>query len=287
MEETVPENRLREVQELPQDQKVDTICKMFQTLDLENMCKVMRYVQKNKTRKLKQVDPVPRMQMAGGSKRKAETCASAWQTPWLFRGDKVPKGGYLYLDVEKINLKKSRGQKTHQSAAATVAIVNEEGELVIWGFIKQRRQDVCQYFNMITNLSRGDLDEGMSIRVLHEILDSCLPTNTLVGFAIKDDLVSMGYPYDQVRTEDLHSFFKDYNNQPYSVKALAAEFLNGKEIQEGHHSAITDARVTLALHKVKQQKVRESDIRVLFIDIARPPKEPWQNNGEYCKCRKN
>ena len=69
MEETVPENRLRELQDLAQDQKVDTICKKFQTLDLENMCQVMRFVQKNKTRKLKQVGPVPRIQIAGGSKR--------------------------------------------------------------------------------------------------------------------------------------------------------------------------------------------------------------------------
>ena len=47
----------------------------------------------------------------------------------------------------------------------------------------------------------------------------------------------------------------------------------GKKIREGHHSAITDARTTLALYKIKYKKMAEFNVNILKLKIERPPKD--------------
>ena len=74
----------------------------------------------------------------GPSRRMRIQCALAWKCPFIFRGDLVPVNGKVFLDVEKITLKKLPGEMNHTEAAATVAIVNKEGILIFWGFHKKK-----------------------------------------------------------------------------------------------------------------------------------------------------
>lgn len=85
----------------------------------------------------------------------------------IFRGDKIPSNGFVFVDVEKVSLKleeseKLYGKKTkHQQVAATVAVVNEKNDIIFWAFVK--RENVCQYFPSITRLDKSKLSDGMDI----------------------------------------------------------------------------------------------------------------------------
>lgn len=50
------------------------------------------------------------------------------QCPFIFRSDLVPKGGCVYIDVEKVSLKPTITTK-HEQLAGTVAIVNDANDL--------------------------------------------------------------------------------------------------------------------------------------------------------------
>ncbi len=116
---------------------------------------------------------------------------------------------------------------------------------------------------------------------LYELLSWCLEGNTLVGYDIRPDLHSMGYVHDKV--EDLKDFYKDNKGDAIGVKTLAHLLLKGKEIQKGYHSAITDARIHLALYKEKQKDKYKSR-RVFGLEVQRP-KEIFAK-GDYCTCKK-
>lgn len=85
------------------------------------------------------------------------------QTGFIFRGDKLSEGGNLFLDVEKVSIRKKPGAKSHDVKAATIAVVNEDGKLVLWAFIKIDHEDICQYAPRITNLNERKLGIGVSL----------------------------------------------------------------------------------------------------------------------------
>jgi len=178
--------------------------------------------------------------------------------------------------VEKVSLKKAPGHTKHTESAATVALVNEEGTLVLWAFVQHAEEEVCQYFTSITNLGRGSLDDGISKVALSELLAQCFRTNTIIGFQVKNDLRSLGSDYEKV--EELQDYFRDNENRSISVRALAAQFLKGKEIQQAHDRAIVDARVTLALFKIKQNLIQEPNVHLFSANITRPMKVPFKNH---------
>ena len=193
---------------------------------------------------------------------------SAWKSPLIFRGDKVPENGKLFLDVEKVNLKIS-----HKLVAATIAIVNEAKTLVLWAYISWPHREVCQYFTQFTNLKRGSLDIGVPVETIHVLLDKCLEGNLLIGQDIKQDLISLQYNHRHI--EDLQDFFKDRKRQAYSLKALAQAYLDKDQVQEGAHSAIIDARLTRDLYFVKERLIIENDNSDIDINIPRPYKAPY------------
>jgi len=135
----------------------------------------------------------------------------------------------------------------------------------------------------MTGFTRGSLDEGIRIETVTELLQICFMENTVVGFGVRQDLNSIGVQHSKI--EELQHFFKDKEGQPYKVKLLAEHFLQGKKVQEGSHSAITDARVHLALYKVKQKLESENPHEIPYFDLVRAPKEPFPK-GVYCTCKK-
>ncbi len=52
----------------------------------------------------------------------------------------------------------------HSQVAATLAVVNEQNDLILWSFIK--RENVCQYFPSITRLDTSKLSELLDIALV-------------------------------------------------------------------------------------------------------------------------
>jgi len=273
---------------LTSEEKVDLLCGLSNQLNFAESKKVIKFIQRKRgqqSQNLRQSVHETSLNQVGKeplAQPEKPFNFSAWRSPLIFRGDQIPYSGKLFMDVEKVSLKKKLGEKKHKLVAATIAVVNEEGTLILWAFIKYDRSEVCQYFTGITGLEESSLDEGVSLITIQELLKQCLLSNTIVGFQIREDLRSLGVDHNSI--EELQDFFKSDKGQPISVRNLAKEFLNGKEIQTGIHSAITDARVTLALHKVKQDFVINQAINVLSLNLSPLPKGSFLNYGKRCHC---
>jgi hypothetical protein len=70
-----------------------------------------------------------------------------------------------WLLTEKVTLKKNQSFEKRASVAATVAVVNENNDLVFWTFINYPKEEDCQIFPQLTGLSR----EKLSIGLIHDL----------------------------------------------------------------------------------------------------------------------
>jgi hypothetical protein len=201
-----------------------------------------------------------------------------------FSGGKT-HSSHLYLDVEKISLK--RGSTTlknekivftgkpdvevrttmlnrinnilrHNLVAGIVTIVNEKRDIILYAVIKWDRREVCQYMENISGINPRLLYNGVRLGVVQDCMRRILKDNTLVGIDLLNDLKSLLYSHDSINCEDLQEYFRDRNNQPYGLKTLVRELLGDKTFQEGTHSSIQDARMTQRIH-VKKLEFQSSD----------------------------
>jgi len=63
-------------------------------------------------------------------------------------------------------LKIEPGHTTHKTVAETIALVNEDRELVFWCFVKWPEEDVSQLFPLLTNLSKEKLAIGLDVTLV-------------------------------------------------------------------------------------------------------------------------
>jgi len=68
------------------------------------------------------------------------------------------------MDVEKVTLRKVG--KKHEQKAATISIVNEDGKVILWAFIRRPHESICQYAPKMTNLNRRKLEQGIDIALV-------------------------------------------------------------------------------------------------------------------------
>lgn len=283
---------LNQFESLTREEKRDLVCKLKAKCDPSDRRTVARFWSKDD----KSGSPAKfrkRAHIATLGVNRA-----AWAVPLIFAGDKIPVNGVLALDAENINLKLAkvaipgspgnfRKDDVHLSVPATVALVNEAGDIVLWAFISWPKSQVCQYFTGLTKLSRSDFKDGITLHVLHQLLDKCLKGNTLVGHNIFKDLDAMKYEHDRV--EDLQDYpdFRDHQNQPYGLKALASTYLGEERMesfQNGEHSAIKDARVTMDMYKIRE-KMKYDPINFPVKPVSRPPRNPFRKTkGDFCLC---
>lgn len=284
---------------LTEEERVDLLYTLYNTLADKPKFKNYLLRQERKKRNVNKNLP------AGESK-------SASCMPLLFNAHLIPTNSVLFLDVEKVSIKlqntclKSIGvgrttdiepdelqsrldwlgaTSTHRQVAATVAVVNLTGELVLSAVIKWPSHEICQYFTSITGLRKGDLEYGVELSTIHDCLKICCKSNTLVGQAIAGDLKSLAFHHWE--TEDLEDFFRDERSQPYSLRSLAKALLGLDNVQECVHSAITDARLTQKLYqkKLELQKLHANKRSRLYFDFARVPRTPFKRDRlDVCKC---
>lgn len=296
---TTQSNYLDLIRNLPQDDQVNLVCKLYDTL--EDKSKVRNYVFRQAKKRKGEV-----------SKDNVRDSKAARGTNFIFRGDLIPEDDQLFIDVEKITLKIKNNclknikiknsqdeeetellgiskRTTHYPVAGHVALVNRRGDLILWAIIKWPADEICQYFPSITGINQNELEEGVSLNLVHTCLKMALKCNTLVGMATYGDLDSLFFRHDKV--EDLGDFYRDessHRGQPYGLKTLAYHLLGMTEFQNGEHTAINDARVTQKLYAKKLELIQSSpELRFGYrftIDRKKGPSYKY-TKGDNCYCR--
>lgn len=287
---------LESIKELSPFQQRFIACELRDICDTSMRNTVIKYWQKAKRTGLRsrlREERIQKRRVVAGIHK------PAWEVPLIFKGDAIPQGGKLFMDIEDIDLKLAKTRisnpgpqveytydSKHLKVPATIAVVNEAGTLVLWAFISWPRYQICQHFTSLTGLSWKERKAGIPLQRVHQLLDLCLAGNTLVGFAIRGDLRVLQYEHGDV--EDLQDFaaYTD-GRQPYSLKSLAAAYLNKTDFQSGRHSAIQDARITLALYQHKA-KMEANPFHYPRKDVTRIPREKFTRTpGDFCRCDKN
>jgi len=117
-----------------------------------------------------------------------------------------------------------------------------------------------------------------------------------VGYDIKPDLDSLGVAHENV--EDLSEYFSENVNEgkpftkpdmkKYKLKDVFEHFYPGKLVQCGIHSAVSDARITMDVWKMKTKLTEQHpDSLIYFKPIARSVRAKFvHDKTDVCKCKK-
>ena len=206
---------------------------------------------------------------------------SAKQSAFFFKPEKIRPNHTLFLDVGMIDLVKLPGEKTHRKHPGEVAIVDDSGDLILWARVKIAHEDVCNYFTAISGIEPRSLANATPFFIVKPAIEYLLETAYLVGLNLQSDLNCLGIQVADEYKEDLQKTFVDYNNQPYSLRTLSYYCLCKESFQTGAHSAMSDARATKALYKMKSEIMGGSH----NLELERLPKIPFIGMRG-CKCKK-
>ncbi|CAG7734336.1 unnamed protein product [Allacma fusca] len=202
---------------------------------------------------------------------------SAWETDLIYRGDLIPKKRKVFIDVEKVTLKSST---KHEQVAATVAVVDENRELIFWAII--HRENICQYFPNITGLTEDKIKQGIPADQVNLLLAKVLDGNTVYGASVYNDLVSLGLHTSGLTTVDIQTFYRD-DKGPISLNSIVNHLFPTKsDFQCAHHSAISDARMTCKVAK-RMLKLQSEGHFIYPRTIKRVPSKKMYV-GDSCKC---
>ncbi|CAK7218347.1 3'-5' exonuclease [Sporothrix curviconia] len=169
-------------------------------------------------------------------------------------------GKYIALDCEMVGI----GPDGREDALARVSVVDFFGRQVYDSFVKpQPGQRVTDWRTHVSGVSSRHLRLARPFDEVRTVVEDLLrgedgegkqETRILVGHDVRHDLQVLGlsHPPRLIRDTAKFSGFKQYGHGPKpALRVLAREIL-GIDIQQGAHSSVEDARVTM--HLFRQHK---------------------------------
>ncbi|PVZ96826.1 hypothetical protein BB558_006742 [Smittium angustum] len=188
-------------------------------------------------------------------------------------------GKYLAIDCEMVGV----GPKGCRSILARVSIVNFYGVTVIDKYAKPTER-VTDYRTWVSGVRPKDLENAEPFDKVQQEVANLIKDRILVGHAISNDMkaLKLYHPPSLTRDTSFYIPFKNHvNGKVPGLKKLSAIEL-GLTIQEGEHSSVIDAQITMLLYrKVRshwdllfKKKVRAKNKR---IQRAVQKKEVWLN----------
>ncbi|CAK7225204.1 3'-5' exonuclease [Sporothrix bragantina] len=169
-------------------------------------------------------------------------------------------GKYIALDCEMVGI----GPDGREDALARVSVVDFFGRQVYDSFVKpQQGQRVTDWRTHVSGVSSRHLRLARPFDEVRTVIEDLLrgedgegkqETRILVGHDVRHDLQVLGlsHPPRLIRDTAKFSGFKQYGHGPKpALRVLAREIL-GIDIQQGAHSSVEDARVTM--HLFRQHK---------------------------------
>lgn len=164
-------------------------------------------------------------------------------------------GKILAMDCEFVGV----GEDGTQSELARVSIVNFYGKVIYDTFVRPSSR-VTDWRTWVSGVTPLDMENAVPFKEAQEKVAELLNGRILVGHAIKNDLESLflTHPRSQIRDTSKHVPYrtKYAAGKTPSLKKLSLHILK-KAIQDGEHSSVEDAKVTMELYKLDRKKFEE------------------------------
>ena len=162
---------------------------------------------------------------------------------------------YVALDCEMVE------SSTIEHMLARVSIVDYDGRVLYDVFVKPR-EEVTDYRTSITGITEDILRRrGERFQTVRSKVVDILKDKIVVGHAVHHDFEALEIPRPDnslIRDTCLNPALKPPNRKQTPSLRLLCEYWLDKKVQEGSHSSIEDARMTMVLFKRFQDKWESS-----------------------------
>lgn len=158
----------------------------------------------------------------------------------------IELGKYVAMDCEMVGV----GSGAHESALARVSLVDFHGRQIYDSFVKPRER-VTDWRTAVSGVSQKEMRFARDFEEVQKQVSDMIKDRVLVGHDIKHDMEAMmlSHPPRDIRDTAKHAGFRRFGNGRKPALRILARELLGVEVQDGSHSSIEDARVTMLLFR--------------------------------------
>lgn len=159
-------------------------------------------------------------------------------------------GKYVAIDCEMVGV----GPRGHESVLARVSVVDFHGRQTYDSYVKPKER-VTNWRTPVSGISQKNMRFAREFEEVQRDIDNLLKDRILIGHDIKHDLevLKLSHPARDIRDTSKHPAFRKHGNGRKPALRVLAQLLLGVEIQDGAHSSIEDARVTMLLFRKHKQ----------------------------------
>lgn len=167
------------------------------------------------------------------------------------------ENNYIALDCEMVGLKTNRGT----SLLAQVSIVDQDGKQLYNEYVKPAANidlDSIDYRTLFSGITKEILQSRARFPFTRVQADvkKIMKDKIIVGHALENDFRSLQIdPRNYTIMDTAHTpWFMQIRMDPRSLKRLAVDLLDGKQIQTETHNALEDAQTSMELFRKYKEK---------------------------------
>ncbi|KAG9326223.1 hypothetical protein KVV02_001107 [Mortierella alpina] len=155
-------------------------------------------------------------------------------------------GKYVGIDCEMVGV----GPEGEQSALARVSIVNYYGVTILDLYVRPMER-VTDFRTAVSGITPKHLLTAVEFKDAQKQVADVIEDKIVVGHAVHNDFKALllDHPQRLIRDTSRYTPFRALaKGKTPSLKKLALEIL-GVKIQDGSHSSVEDARITILLYR--------------------------------------
>ncbi|XP_070547107.1 apoptosis-enhancing nuclease-like [Ptychodera flava] len=165
---------------------------------------------------------------------------------------------YVAVDCEMVGV-----GPTKRTALARCTIVDYHGNCLYDSFVTPD-EPVTDYRTPWSGIRKADIEKGIPLRTVQNYVQKLLMGKILIGHAVANDLkaLQLSHPSERIRDTSKCSGIRELmgmdSNQGLSLKRLSKQLLH-RDIQNGEHCSLEDARAAMDLFKLVENEWEGGD----------------------------
>ncbi|KAF9918251.1 3'-5' exonuclease [Lobosporangium transversale] len=178
-------------------------------------------------------------------------------------------GKYVGIDCEMVGV----GPDGEQSALARVSIVNYHGVTVLDLYVRPLER-VTDFRTEVSGITPRHLAKAIDFKDAQKQVADIIKDKIVVGHALQNDFKALllEHPQRLIRDTSRYQPFRALaKGKTPSLRKLAQEIL-GIKIQQGSHSSVEDARITILLYR-KHKEAWDSSLALKAKKLATKAKK--------------